>query len=64
MDANVLCLSADLLSQHVIETMVETWLSAPFEDGRHTLRLHKVAAVEQEVLARYKEHLLGTASDA
>src|SRR6266496_3976064 len=34
-DANVLCLSADLLGEELIERMAKLWLETPFEGGRH-----------------------------
>ena len=46
-DANVLCLSADLLGQRLIEKITDAWLNAKFEGGRHMRRLHKVAAMEE-----------------
>lgn len=46
-DANVLCLSGDLLGQPLIEKIVDTWLSTEFEGGRHARRIHKIAAIEQ-----------------
>ena len=46
-DANVLCLSADLLGQRLIENIVEVWLKTPFEGGRHARRLHKISAIEE-----------------
>ncbi len=45
-DSNVLCLSADLLGQRLIETIVDTWLKTPFEGGRHARRLEKITAIE------------------
>ncbi len=45
-DANVLCLSADLLGQRLIENIVEVWLKTPFDGGRHARRLHKITAIE------------------
>jgi ribose 5-phosphate isomerase B len=45
-DANVLCLSADLLGQRLIEKITESWLNAKCEGGRHLRRLHKIAAME------------------
>src|SRR5262245_33832193 len=33
-DANVLCLSADLLGEELIERMVKIWLETQFESGR------------------------------
>ena len=47
-DANVLCLSADLLSEEVIERMVKTWLETRFEGGRHERRLEKVKQYEHD----------------
>jgi ribose 5-phosphate isomerase B len=46
-DANVLCLSADLLGQRLIEKIVETWLATPFQGGRHARRLEEIALIEQ-----------------
>jgi len=46
-DANVLCLGADLLSQRVIENIVNRWLATEFEGGRHERRVSKIAAIER-----------------
>lgn len=45
-DANVLCLSADLIGEEMIEKMVRTWIATPFEAGRHARRLDKVKKYE------------------
>jgi ribose 5-phosphate isomerase B len=45
-DANVLCLSADLLGQRLIEKISESWIAASFEGGRHARRIRKIAAME------------------
>jgi ribose 5-phosphate isomerase B len=45
-DANVLCLSADLLGQDMIERIVRTWLDTPFEAGRHSRRIEKITKFE------------------
>lgn len=45
-NANVLCLSADLLGERLIEKIVEAWIKTPFEGGRHARRVHKIAAIE------------------
>jgi ribose 5-phosphate isomerase B len=47
-DANVLCLSADLLGERLVSRMVELWLTTEFEGGRHARRLEKIAQVEQQ----------------
>ncbi|MFN9975624.1 MAG: ribose 5-phosphate isomerase B [Phycisphaerae bacterium] len=46
-DANVMCLSADLLGQRLIEKIVEEAIATPFSGGRHTRRLEKIGAIEQ-----------------
>lgn len=46
-DANVLCLSADLLGQRLIEQIIETWIKTPFEGGRHARRVGKIRAIEE-----------------
>jgi ribose 5-phosphate isomerase B len=46
-DLNVLCLSADLLGETLIDRMVEIWLSTPFEGGRHARRVEKIRALEE-----------------
>jgi ribose 5-phosphate isomerase B len=50
-DANVLCLSADLLGERLIDRMIEIWLTTPFEGGRHARRVEKIMALEHEAEA-------------
>jgi ribose 5-phosphate isomerase B len=45
-DANVLCLSADLIGDELIERMVKTWLETEFEGGRHARRVDKIIQYE------------------
>jgi ribose 5-phosphate isomerase B len=47
-DANVLCLSADLLGEELTERMVRIWLETPFEGGRHARRVAKIAQFEKQ----------------
>lgn len=51
-DLNVLCLSADMLGERLIDRMIEIWLSTPFEGGRHARRVEKINSLEREHLAR------------
>ena len=46
-DLNVLCLSADLLGEKLIARMIELWLKTPFDGGRHSRRIEKIAAQER-----------------
>ena len=53
LDANVLCLSADLLGEQLIFRIVKTWLDAPFEGadgGRHARRVEKITQLERKYL--------------
>jgi ribose 5-phosphate isomerase B len=46
-DLNLLCLSADMLGEKLIDRMVEIWLNTPFEGGRHARRVEKISQLEQ-----------------
>lgn len=46
-NANIACLSGDLLGQRIIEKIVEVFIHSTFEGGRHERRLRKIAAIEQ-----------------
>ena len=48
-DANVLCLSADLLGERLVNRMVQLWLTTEFEGGRHARRLEKITQYEQQL---------------
>lgn len=48
-NANVICLSADLLGLRLIEKIIDLWLKTPFEGGRHQRRLAKIEAIEQGI---------------
>jgi ribose 5-phosphate isomerase B len=45
-DANIICMSADLLGQRLIEKISEVWLATKFEGGRHARRVRKISAIE------------------
>jgi ribose 5-phosphate isomerase B len=45
-DLNVLSLSAELIGPEVQDKILRTWLSTPFEGGRHARRVAKIAALE------------------
>ncbi len=47
-DLNVLCLSGDMLSEKMIDRLVDIWVSTQFEGGRHARRLDKIASLETE----------------
>ncbi|MBI1369884.1 MAG: ribose 5-phosphate isomerase B [Planctomycetes bacterium] len=45
-DANVICLSADMLGLRLIEKCLHIWLTTDFEAGRHARRINKITAIE------------------
>jgi ribose 5-phosphate isomerase B len=47
-DLNVLCLSADMLGERLIDRMIEIWLKTEFEGGRHARRVEKIAEIERQ----------------
>ena len=54
-NANIMCLSADLLGEKLIEKMIDTWLKTPFEGGRHARRVDKITEIERQVQAERGE---------
>ena len=56
-NANVLCISGDLIGEVLLRKIVEVWLTTEFSGGRHQRRVDKIKAVEagkdpREVVAR------------
>ena len=45
-DANVLCLSADMIGEKLLQRVLDLWLRTEFEGGRHARRLEKIAEIE------------------
>ncbi len=48
-DANIVCVSADLLGLRLIEQIVDRFLSTEHEGGRHARRVERISAIEQGV---------------
>lgn len=48
-DANVICLSADLLGVQLILKIIDTCLGTPFSGGRHAKRVEKIGLIERGV---------------
>ncbi len=47
-DANVLCLPGDMIGDRPVDELVMMWLQTDFDGGRHSLRLEKIAEIENE----------------
>ncbi len=45
-DANVLCISGDLVGEVLLRKMVQVWLATDFSGGRHLRRVQKITAIE------------------
>ena len=45
-NANVLCLPADLVGEHLLRSIVDLWLKTDFEGGRHARRNDKISTYE------------------
>ena len=48
-DLNVMCMSADMLSENTMDRLVDIWITTPFDGGRHTRRIDKIAAIEDQI---------------
>ena len=47
-DANIMCLSADLLGEQLVNRMIESWLKTSFEGGRHARRIGMIREFESD----------------
>ncbi|MGC8721858.1 MAG: ribose 5-phosphate isomerase B [Caldisericaceae bacterium] len=46
-DANILCMGGRVIGDEVAKEIVNTWLNAKFEGGRHSQRLSKISNYER-----------------
>lgn len=47
-DANILCLSGDLVGHALGRRIVDTWMDTAFEGGRHERRIEKIGEIETD----------------
>jgi ribose 5-phosphate isomerase B len=52
-DANVLCLGQRVVGEAVALKILETWLAAPFDGGRHAQRLATIVELEDRLKKEY-----------
>lgn len=50
-NANILCLSGDLLGERNVSGIVKKWLKTEFEGGRHLRRIEKIGEMERGEMA-------------
>lgn len=48
-DANVICLGARTVNHHRAIDLIKLWLATEFEEGRHRLRISKIAGIEKRL---------------
>ncbi len=48
LDANVLCMGGRVVGEGLAEAIIEAWLEADFQGGRHARRVDKIRAIEGE----------------
>ena len=53
-NANVLCLSANILAERSLDDVIEVWLTTEFEGGRHQRRVDKIAELFKNQLTQAK----------
>ncbi len=46
-NANIMCLSGDLLGYRLIEKLTDVFINTEFEGGRHARRLQRIEAIER-----------------
>jgi ribose 5-phosphate isomerase B len=49
-DSNVLTMGSRVIGPGVAQEVLRTWLAAEYEGGRHTPRLKKISALEDDML--------------
>ncbi len=48
-DANIMCLSADMLGDRLLGRIVDLWMRTEFEGGRHQRRIEKIIQLEKDL---------------
>jgi ribose 5-phosphate isomerase B len=48
-DANILVMGGRIIGRDLASEIVKTWMSTPFEGGRHLRRLHKMKVIEEKI---------------
>lgn len=48
-DANIMCLSADMLGDRLLGRIVDLWMRTEFEGGRHQRRIEKIIQLEHDL---------------
>lgn len=49
-DANILVLGGRIVGKDLAKEIVRTWMTTPFEGGRHTSRITKITLIEEKTI--------------
>jgi hypothetical protein len=60
----VLCFAADLLGDELIRRVTDAWLMTPFEQGRHSRRVEKIALLEKQLFGDTMDAVVRRLGDA
>lgn len=52
-DANILVLGGRIIGKDLAKEIVRTWITTPFEGGRHTNRLKKITLIEEKTTRKW-----------
>jgi ribose 5-phosphate isomerase B len=59
-DANILCLSGDLIGHSLGRRIMDTWMATKFDGGRHERRIEKIAELEVDPVQDLSESEVDT----
>lgn len=62
-DSNVLCLGERVIGEGLAIKIVQTWLTTPFEKGRHQKRLDQIETIEACYLVNNRDYRLEPKAD-
>jgi len=51
-DANILVLGADFINKKAVNKIINTWLNAKFQGGRHKRRVDQISHIEKKVFKK------------
>lgn len=51
-DANILVLGGRIIGKDLAKEIVRTWMTTPFEGGRHANRLKKITLIEEKTIRK------------
>jgi ribose 5-phosphate isomerase B len=56
-DANILVLGGRIIGKDLAKEIVRTWMTTPFEGGRHANRLKKITLIEEKTVRKWTSNM-------